>query len=1015
MAKEISKSLIIGVGGTGQNILIAFKKRMYERFGVVPDLIKCISVDADIINEKDENFSFDFQGIINEEMIDIPESEQFYFGRVNMKSQLEEGVYKKFVPKEIKNIASHLSSGRGAEGKRIVGKMLLSSNYQKLERFINGKIEEIISKISTEYNISDTSTVRVFVVGSFAGGAGSSMFIDISSILKSSKHKYTIDLVGFFAMPEFYTQYPNQDNAMANAYGCFLELDHIQEPNMSPSKIIPDFNNFIIDETRFSSVYIIQDILSNNTKIKRGTMEDAIAAAISNLVSIIGDKGDEIGVNNLQFDDYKMNNKRRGYSSFGLCEIVLKRERLKKFLTNKLVLNALNNYKINNFTVDEFDKRRDEFINTHNLDEGIGNEAKKINKLIDSIYSLDNSELNIVFNEVSVSDSVIEDLKESYRTFKQELDAKSASLLISYDDDIFGEYKGKNGVKKNGIGIELQQLLEQLLYSNGGLSRTKLFAESLVSQIKNMRQELNREISEHQEAIDEIENTQLENIYSEIKEKQKGFWLKRGQIKNLIENYSYLISSPDDTESFRTHYLEIIRKQKAIDVYKKIISIVKIFYAKEGNESYGKVAVFENNINEAINDLGLENRQFIEANNEPFDKINIEINYFLIKVLENKEIYNEIVSNNPIDVAQYLSENSNTNNLIDDLKNKLMDNIDKSETILSKLNNRDFTVDKLINTYKNVKIKIGSVNSGYREIIFEEYLIREINNNLPIMWKYKDMNIKHDGKRVKLPELVAIIGNYDGEEGFISYNIISKFKGLPSKIGQNAYSRVATNNPNTISIYIQEHAIPAYKLYNMDAYKKDYTDLGTGSTSYYHTDIRFEKNVFDIFPQKNNEKTLHLWVIGFITGLIFNKKAGYYIKSKSGATGTDVKCFDESNSKGKGNRVLAFEYFSESENFPSEISEKYEEMLRDKEKIRYQLLDYLHNKLYERFNLGKFKTNLSEDESKLLFKEEKMIIKIGLDELKMHSRDFINSKLEGEDLTEHEQRLYDLGAKEVRL
>ena len=1012
MAKEISKSLIIGVGGTGQNILIAFKKRMYERFGEVPDLIKCISIDADIISEKDENFSFDFQGIIKKEKIDIPKSEQFYFGQVNMKSQLKLGIYKKFVPKEIKNIVPDLSSGRGAEGKRIIGKMLLSSNYQKLERFINGKIEEIMGIHNAEYDIINPATIRVFIVGSFAGGAGSSMFVDVSSILKSSGYSDSINLVGFFAMPEFYKQYPFQYNAMANAYGCFLELDHIQEPNMPPSKIIPDFNDFSIDETRFSSVYIIQDILSNNTKIERGTMEDAVAAAISNLVSIIGDIGDGIGVNNSQFDDHTMNNKRRGYSSFGLCEIVLKRERLKKFLINKLVLNALNNYKINNFTVDEFDKRRDEFINTHNLYEGIGNEAKKINKLIDSIYSLDNSELNIVFNEVSVSDSVIEDLKESYRTFKQELDVKSASLLISYDDDIFGEYKDKNGVKKNGIGIELQQLLEQLLYSNGGLSRTKLFAESLVSQIKNMRQELNREISEHQEAIDEIENTQLENIYSEIKEKQKGFWSKRGQIKNLIENYSYLISSLDDTESFRTHYLEIIRKQKAIDVYKKIISIVKIFYAKEGNESYGKVAVFENNINQAINDLGLENRQFIEANNKPFDKINIEINYFLIKVLENKEIYNELVSNNPIDVAQYLSENSNTNNLIDDLKNKLMDNIDKSETILSKLNNRDFTVDKLINTYKNVKIKIGSVNSGYREITFEEYLIREINNNLPIMWKYKDMNELSDGGEKKLPELVAIIGNYDGEEGFISYNVINEFEGVGARIGQNTYSRIATNNPNTISIYIQEHAVPAYKLYNMDAYKKDYTDLGTGSTSYYHTDIRFEKNVSDIFPQKNNEKTLHLWVIGFITGLIFNKKTGYYIKS--GAIGTDVRCFDESNSKGKGNRVLAFEYFSESENFPSEISEKYEKMLdRDKEKIRYQLLDYLHNKLYESFNLGKFKTSLSEDESKLLFKEEKMVIKIGLDELKMHSRDFINSNLEGEDLIEHKLRLYDLGAEEV--
>ena len=93
MANEISKSLIIGIGGTGQNILIALKKRLYQRFGTIPDLIKLISIDADIINEKDDNFSFEYQGKIIEKEIRIDESEQYYFGRVNMKDQLEDGIY----------------------------------------------------------------------------------------------------------------------------------------------------------------------------------------------------------------------------------------------------------------------------------------------------------------------------------------------------------------------------------------------------------------------------------------------------------------------------------------------------------------------------------------------------------------------------------------------------------------------------------------------------------------------------------------------------------------------------------------------------------------------------------------------------------------------------------------------------------------------------------------------------------------------------------------------------------
>jgi hypothetical protein len=1015
MANEISKSLIIGIGGTGQNIVIALKKRLYQRFGAIPDLIKLISIDADIINEKDDNFSFEYQGKIIEKEIRIEEPEQYYFGRVNMKDQLEDGIYKGFVPKNIKSIASKLSSGKGAEGKRIIGKMLLASNYEEVDNFIIGKIEDIISKTSTEYEIEDNETIRVFIAGSFAGGAGSSMFMDISSMLKSSKYKDNIDLVGFFAMPEFYTQYPNQDNALANAYGCFLELDHIQESDTPQTKQIPDAKGKIISERRFDSIYIIQNILSNTTKIKRDTMEDAIAASISNLVSVMGAKGDEIGVNNLQFDDYIMKGKRRGYSSFGICEIVLQREEFKKFIVNKLIRNALNEYRTNNFNKDEFDIRRDQFIDDNNLDEGIGNEAKTVNKLIDSVYKLDCADLDIFFPEITVSPDVIEELKDSYKIFRQSLNNKTNGLLLQFDNNILNDSINEKGIDQKGIMTKLSNLLKELLYSNGGLSRARLFSESFVSHLFKMRKELKTEISEHEDAISQIEDIQLSNIYKEIKEKQKG-WFTKSHIKDLLENYSYIISSTHDENSFRTHYLEIIRKQKAIAVYKKLISIVSEYYKEEGNTSSGKVSIFEKSINEAINSLGLTIRQFITANNKPFNKINIEVNYFLIKVLENKSISQEIMVNNPINVADFLLKNPNTNNLIHDLERILMQNVNNSETILSKLNDDKFTIDDLINKYKDTIIQIGK-ETGYKKTSFKNALISEINNNLPIMWKYQRMNVPHEGGKVKLPELVAIIGSSDGQKngnGFLSYDVISKFKGLPSKISQNSYSNVATNNPNVLSIYIQEHAVPAFALANMENYKEDYVDLGRGSTSYYHTDIRFEKHVSDIFPKKNDEKFLQLWVVGFFTNLISNKRSGYYVKSKSGAKGTDVKCFDDSNPKGKNDRVLAFEYFSESENFPNEIKEKYENMLdRDKQKLRKQLIEYLHNTINSRTNLGKFEKSLSDSERELLFKEAKMLIKIGLDDLGMHSRDFIKDSLSDEELEDYKQYLFDLGAEEV--
>ena len=86
---------------------------------------------------------------------------------------------------------------------------------------------------------------------------------------------------------------------------------------------------------------------------------------------------------------------------------------------------------------------------------------------------------------------------------------------------------------------------------------------------------------------------------------------------------------------------------------------------------------------------------------------------------------------------------------------------------------------------------------------------------------------------------------------------------------------------------------------------------------------------------------------------------------------------------------------------------------RDKGKLRKNLLDYLHNTMYSRNNLGKFERSLTDNEKELLHNEAKMIIKIGLNDLLMHSRDFIMSGLSGEELEDHMQYLYDLGAEEV--
>ncbi|MBE0652365.1 MAG: hypothetical protein IH594_01125, partial [Bacteroidales bacterium] len=45
-SKFVSRSLIIGLGGSGQNIIKEVRKRIYEKYGEIPRLIDFLAIDT---------------------------------------------------------------------------------------------------------------------------------------------------------------------------------------------------------------------------------------------------------------------------------------------------------------------------------------------------------------------------------------------------------------------------------------------------------------------------------------------------------------------------------------------------------------------------------------------------------------------------------------------------------------------------------------------------------------------------------------------------------------------------------------------------------------------------------------------------------------------------------------------------------------------------------------------------------------------------------------------------------
>ena len=62
MAKDISRTLIIGLGGTGQSVIRDIKKRLFRRYGEIPSLVKFLSIDTDNDAYQDTPFPYYYNG-----------------------------------------------------------------------------------------------------------------------------------------------------------------------------------------------------------------------------------------------------------------------------------------------------------------------------------------------------------------------------------------------------------------------------------------------------------------------------------------------------------------------------------------------------------------------------------------------------------------------------------------------------------------------------------------------------------------------------------------------------------------------------------------------------------------------------------------------------------------------------------------------------------------------------------------------------------------------------------------
>lgn len=259
----VKPTIIIGVGGSGGDILLRVRKRFYERYGSLSafPIVSYLWLDTDA-TERDVG-----AGIFTEQISFAP-SEKLLTTmpdttRVTNDLNQYPHVKKWFYP----GLTKLKTMTEGAGQIRAYSRLGFFEHYTEIRNAIAnaGSVVRNIENIKAvherhhlETNISD---LQVFVVFSIAGGTGSGMFLDLAFLIKDIFRGTALTTVGFVLMPGLFN--PHEDRVFANGYAALKELEYysyehdfdVEWPDGQPREIPgPPFNyTYLIDRMNHAS------------------------------------------------------------------------------------------------------------------------------------------------------------------------------------------------------------------------------------------------------------------------------------------------------------------------------------------------------------------------------------------------------------------------------------------------------------------------------------------------------------------------------------------------------------------------------------------------------------------------------------------------------------------------------------------------------------------------------------------------------------------------------------------
>lgn len=254
--------LIVGLGGTGQWVLTYLKRDLLlSNNGRMPDNVRLLAIDtASTLEAGAAQIAGEEQAVVGGVTLDP--TEFIYVGgdALKLAQAVKKGEYPQIgqwyqAPRWLATQSPAtfiLDDGAGRLrqfGRLAVFKDLIQKSGSEIYNALKTNLEELMQA-------GEDRRLEIIVVGSFTGGTGSGMFIDIALLLrelaleKEGEQTQHHVLRGFFALPSVFTSSPD-DEMLARTFASWRELNRFMviDPDFPMSRV-----DYVEKNSRFQIV-----------------------------------------------------------------------------------------------------------------------------------------------------------------------------------------------------------------------------------------------------------------------------------------------------------------------------------------------------------------------------------------------------------------------------------------------------------------------------------------------------------------------------------------------------------------------------------------------------------------------------------------------------------------------------------------------------------------------------------------------------------------------------------------